>query len=341
MVISQIAAPVRLFLAKHDPDGKKFICLVTVSGIPLRIGPPRLGLKDALRVRQLRSKLADLKDREKQAGPGEAKAVREDISRTEEEISKLARTREGASVDSELALVREGTYPLEGWLPNRYFIGFKGREVPGMPGKVMAVCRLDGPSEAAVYRMIGDSLFAEEHGLKGKAYFDARWPEKGDKGLSAYQAYDLAIRRTARMVEKGGRMPVVLDGREALFGPGEAPDAALYCGWYSLARYIDAFTWSRGAVGFHVASAECTSLKNPTNTGWCRKMLEKGAAATLGPVAEPYLQSFPEPGVFFGCLLDGNCLAECFMAANPFWSWQMVLIGDPLYRPFKPRAQVK
>jgi hypothetical protein len=52
-------------------------------------------------------------------------------------------------------------------------------------------------------------------------------------------------------------------------------------------------------------------------------------------VAEPYLESFPEPGVFFGSLLAGNSLIESYTIANPFWSWQMVLIGDPLYRPFK------
>ena len=65
-------------------------------------------------------------------------------------------------------------------------------------------------------------------------------------------------------------------------------------------------------------------------------MLEKGVAATVGPVAEPYLESFPAPEAFFGCLLDGGALVECYMVSNPFWSWRMVLIGDPLYRPFRP-----
>jgi hypothetical protein len=65
-------------------------------------------------------------------------------------------------------------------------------------------------------------------------------------------------------------------------------------------------------------------------------MLEKGVAATLGPVAEPYVQTFPMPDVFFGLLIDGRLsLAECYGLSTPFWSWQMVLIGDPLYRPFK------
>jgi len=55
-------------------------------------------------------------------------------------------------------------------------------------------------------------------------------------------------------------------------------------------------------------------------------------------VAEPYVQAFPLPQVFFSCLLDGNTLADCYALSNSFWSWQMVLIGDPLYRPFKNRT---
>jgi len=335
-----LAAPIRNFITRYDPDGNRFSCLVLFYGVPLRIGPPRLSVMDEIRVQRLRLALAKLKEKEKamKGKPGqETNALKGAIDRAEHEIARISRSREGAAVDSELSLVMESGHPVEGWLPNRFFIGFRGMDTATMPQRVMAVCRLDGPTEAAVYRIIDDSLFAEGHGLSGNAYFDARWPDTGGTDRSAYRAYDRAIHRTAQMVEKSGRMPVILDEREALFGPGEAQNAALYCGWYSLARYIDAFTWARGAVGFHVASAECTTLKTVTSTVWCKQMLEKGAAATLGPVAEPYLQSFPDPGVFFGSLLDGNTLVESYTIANPFWSWQMVLIGDPLYRPFKRR----
>ena len=88
-----------------------------------------------------------------------------------------------------------------------------------MPLSVMAVCRLDGPTEATVRRIIDDSLFAEEHGLKGKAYFDARWPYPSANETSHYRLYDKAIHNTARIVKKTGRMPVVLDEREALLAP--------------------------------------------------------------------------------------------------------------------------
>jgi uncharacterized protein (TIGR03790 family) len=67
-------------------------------------------------------------------------------------------------------------------------------------------------------------------------------------------------------------------------------------------------------------------------------MLEKGIAATLGPVGEPYVQAFPPPEIFFGFLVDGYLsLAEVYIISLPHLSWKMALIGDPLYQPFKTR----
>ncbi|MBS3919109.1 MAG: TIGR03790 family protein [Deltaproteobacteria bacterium] len=37
-----IAAPIRTFLKKNDPEGNKFLCLVTMYGLPLRVRPPEL-----------------------------------------------------------------------------------------------------------------------------------------------------------------------------------------------------------------------------------------------------------------------------------------------------------
>jgi hypothetical protein len=31
-------------------------------------------------------------------------------------------------------------------------------------------------------------------------------------------------------------------------------------------------------------------------------------------------------------------LAEVFALTNPFLSWRMILVGDPLYNPFKNRS---
>ena len=198
------------------------------------------------------------------------------------------------------------------------------------------VSRLDGLSVSTVKRIIQDSIKAEKNGLKGTAYFDARWPMPTKQKLSGYALYDNSIHLAADRIRKSNLLPVVVNNSKELFRPGEAPDACLYCGWYSRANYVDAFIWQSGAVGYHIASSECVTLKKRNSRVWCKMMLEKGVAATIGPVGEPYVQAFPLPEVFFGLLIDGYLsLAECYQVSLPFLSWKMVLIGDPLYRPFK------
>jgi uncharacterized protein (TIGR03790 family) len=342
-----IASPIRAFLKVNDPESNKFMCLVIMYGIPLRVRPPELTTKEIKELSELHKQYKSIREQINQEGQQKDDqkllSLREEEARIRRQIDNKRKIGQGGAVDSELALVREESYPLEGWLPNKFFLGFRGKEIKNMPQKVILVSRLDGPSEVIVRRIIDDSLKTEKEGLHGKAYFDARWPEKGDKPASSlgkevtsYSFYDKAIHNAANLIEKKNRMPVILDSQEALFQPGQCPDAALYCGWYGLARYVDAFTWVRGAVGYHIASGECITLKDKKSQVWCKMMLEKGVAATLGPVAEPYIQAFPLPDLFFPLLIEGKLtLAECYALANPYWSWQMVLIGDPLYRPFK------
>ena len=232
--------------------------------------------------------------------------------------------------------MRAPAYPLAGWISNPYFLGNAKRETVVPKDLALMVSRIDGSSETVVRRIIDDSILAEKMGLKGIAYFDARWPDTRGEEKSGYAFYDQSIHLAADKIEDRNRMPVVVNDQAALFGPGECPQAALYCGWYSLARYIDAFDWQRGAVGYHIASGECATLQRPDFKGWCKMMIEDGAAATIGPVSEPFVQAFPVPEVFFELLTEGYLsLVECYTVSLPVLSWKMVLIGDPLYRPFK------
>ena len=255
-------------------------------------------------------------------------------------IDKLPDRNMRAAVDSELALAQAGQYELAGWQKNPYFLGFREDNTTLKKDQVLLVSRLDGPDMATVYRIINDSLETEKIGLRGKAYFDARWPGRKEHNannnkLSGYKLYDQSIHNAAQAVAK--RMPVVIDAQEKLFPENSCPDAALYCGWYSLGKYVDSFTWQKGAIGYHIASAECATLKNHNSSLWCLKMLEKGVAATIGPVYEPYVQGFPLPELFFGELVEGYMsLGESYLVSLPYLSWQVILIGDPLYQPFSP-----
>ena len=296
----KIRKPVRQALARLDP-GRRVRCLVVVYGMPLAIRPP---------------------------GPEES---------PQQDQAEQMTTK--AAVDSELALVLTDDYPLAGWLPNPYFRGLRGQATLLARDRVLIVGRLDGPDPATVRRLVDDTLQAEKEGLHGRACFDARWPKPTGKNLSGYALYDASLHAAADGVRASGQMEEVrLDERDELFRPGECPQAALYSGWYSLGRYIDAFGWVRGAIGYHIASAECTTLKDKGSQVWCKRMLEKGVAATIGPVNEPYVQAFPLPELFFTSLTEGYLsLGESYLVSLPYLSWQMVLIGDPLYQPFKPR----
>jgi uncharacterized protein (TIGR03790 family) len=335
---TKVAMPVKRYIEKNK--SKIHIrCLVLMYGIPLKIAPPEIKIGERMEVVELKNKRAALKTQLQKIGK-EKKKIRDDIkkelNRLNKKIGELEKSDQLASLDSEIALVLEKDYPLSNWMPNPYYLGFKDKTLAIKKEHVLMVSRLDGPNTKIVKRIIDDSIKTEKRGLSGTAYFDARWPDPGDKKLSAYAIYDKSIHLAAERVKKSRRLPVVLDEKPALFKPGTCPNAALYCGWYSRANYVDAFKWKPGSIGYHIASSECTTLKRKNSNVWCKKMLEKGIAVTIGPVAEPYVNAFPLPELFFGLLVDGNLtLAECYLVSLPYLSWRMVLIGDPFYRPFK------
>jgi len=319
---------------------KNIRALVTMFGVPLKVDAPQLSRDEKEKCRALvqqKQKLQELLDASANEKISERKVVTAKIATLNKKISALKKRDYSAAVDSELSLVLAPDYALKFWQPNPYFLGFAGQSVPIAKGDVLFVSRLDGSSVELVKRIIDDSLFAEKNGLVGRAYFDARWQRaKIGKKLTGYAFYDNSIHRAAENMHKRALMPVVVDNQKTLFQAGDAPHAALYCGWYSLAHYIDAFDWQRGAVGYHIASSECATLRSGNSQVWCKKMLEDGVAATIGPVGEPYVQSFPLPEIFFHYLTDGYySLVEAYYLSLPYLSWRMVLIGDPLYRPFK------
>lgn len=311
-------------------------CLVTMYGVPLRITATATNPADRVQLRRLQQERDTIKKQQTKEESEQSRKKRRTQITTQITQLKLKTTR--AAVDSELALVLTADYPLGGWLKNPYYIGFKNTPTLLTKNTVLMVSRLDGPDPDIVRRIMSDAVQVEQTGLKGKAYLDARWKASNKKKLSGYALYDHSLHLAAgRLAKYPHFTKVQLDTQNSLFQPGEAPNAALYCGWYSLSTYVDAFSWKQGAVGYHIASGECTTLKKKNSQVWCKRMLEEGVSATLGPVFEPYIQAFPLPELFFTALSEGYLsLAETYLISLPYLSWQMVLIGDPLYQPFSP-----
>ncbi|MCP4709205.1 MAG: TIGR03790 family protein [Planctomycetes bacterium] len=248
-----------------------------------------------------------------------------------------------SSFDSELSLILWTPYSLTNWQlnhlrawPSNLDKMFPDNTPSAQKQPIMMVARLDGPTHEIAQGLIDKAITAEKTPLSGTAYIDARGRRKANPDFGSYEFTDDSLRKTAQILRENTALKVVLDDKEALFPPNSCPDTTLYCGWYSLKNYIDSFKFNLGAVGFHIASFEAQTLRSgtPDSNIWCQRLLEKGITATLGPVNEPFLLSFPLADQFFADLTGGDyCLVECFYRTKPFNSWQFTLIGDPLYRP--------
>ena len=251
-----------------------------------------------------------------------------------------------ASFDNELATLWLGRPPRSKWLPNPLAQPAAanpnanpnaGAGAPAERG-ILMVARLDGRDPAQARRLVDDALAAEQNGLAGKIVVDSRGlrPQGADGTDDAYAVFDEQLRQLAAYLQKNATLPVVADDRPDVIAPLPGVDgAAVYVGWYSLQNYVPGVRLVPGAVGYHVASLEMRSLRSPSQLGWVRGLLDDGVAATLGPVSEPYLATFPPPGRFVPLLLSGRLpLAEVYWRTTPCLSWKMGLIGDPLYRPF-------
>ncbi|MFB0521002.1 MAG: TIGR03790 family protein [Desulfatiglandales bacterium] len=242
-----------------------------------------------------------------------------------------------ASVDSELTLMVAGPYQHAQWLPNPFHASYDHLPfIRRVRAKSLMVGRLDGPTPESAKRLVDDAVATERVGLRGVFYIDARGLTDSDATNSLYSGYDQHLFNLYHILKDRSSMEVVIDKGPELFPVGACPQAALYCGWYSLGNYVDSFKWERGSIGFHVASAEASTLRARESNVWCKRMIEEGVAATLGPVEEPYLLSFPLPDHFFPLLMSGKApLLEVYFRTTPYISWRQILIGDPLYIPFK------
>ena len=342
---ARLAGPLRAVLAGRRAAVK---VLLTVYGVPLRVGRHMPTPVETAEADRLRPELdaagkrpAQLeKDKAPPSAVAEAVAWRNAL---DFRIRSLVRAESHASVDSELMCLWWGPYRLDRWAINPlYFRISAGYRAAAPP--TLLTARLDGPTPEAAKRLVDDAVAVEARGLAGTACIDARGlafsPTKADPGIG-YGGYDESMRETARLLERAG-LSVLLDDKPELLPAGAAKDVAMYCGWYSHGKFVDCCAFAPGAVAWHLASSEAVSLHDPNSTLWCPNLLKKGVAATLGPVAEPYTFGFPKPAEFFGFLATGELtLVECYARSMLFCSWMTVLIGDPLYTPYKKNPKLK
>ena len=331
----QLAEPIRERLLSPGAGGQ-IKCLLTTYGVPIKVegrGPLK-GREDKLKqlqklAEQEKNRIEQLNNNEPGKSAQQKEKANRKLKHLESEINLITGKETGASVDSELSMVLFGNYELYRWQPN-----ILKNNTLGLSFNTLMVCRLDGPNEGIAKGLVDKAITAEKTGLKGIAYIDSRGIAE-DRKLYSTGYYDQSLRELAALSKLRTELTVKEERTEKLFAAGACPQTAIYCGWYSLKKYIDAFDFVDGAIGYHISSWEAVDLRDPNSSQWCPAMLRDGITATLGAVAEPYLHSFPEPRAFFSELFNGRCLVEAYYHTKPFNSWQLVLIGDPLYIPFK------
>ena len=336
---TKLAEPMRKSLnSKKD----KIKVILTVYGVPLRVGAKILSGDEKVKADEIKKQLDDsrkeLENAEKvKAGKDKIDGFKKKIVDLNSQHRIAIATESLACVDSELMCLWWQPYDLSRWQPNPLYWKAPQDIKNRFPSTIMT-CRLDGPTAEIAKRLVDDAIEVEANGLKGKVYFDARgigMNPKNPGDASGYGGYDESFREAAALLKSVG-MDVTLDDKGALFEPDSCKDAALYSGWYSHANFIDCCKYVKGAVAWHLASSEAITLRNPASKVWCPNLLQKGVAATLGPVAEPYTIGFPKPSEFFGFLITGKyTLVETYSRTTYLTSWMTVLIGDPLYNPYK------
>jgi uncharacterized protein (TIGR03790 family) len=232
-----------------------------------------------------------------------------------------------AAVDSELALLAQGPMPSLGFVRNPLFNVRRTADISA--GLVVKVSRLDGPDDAAARSLVTSALLGEQQGPIGRYYVDFGGPHaSGDRWLE----------QAREQLNELGFFGDVHSG-PGLFDVADRFDApAFYFGWYAAevaGPFLrEGFRFPPGAIALHIYSFSAATLRS-ADRNWCGPFIARGVAATFGNVFEPFLEFTLRPDLLLAQLRAGATLGDAAWFATPALSWQTVVIGDPLYRPFK------
>ena len=196
------------------------------------------------------------------------------------------------------------------------------------------VGRLDGPSSEIAHRMIDEALAFEAAAPTGAAWVDRGWKERSEDEFASYASVEWDLTRLAQVFEAAG-FETHFEETEAEVGTLPAPlkgDALYYGGWYSFNNYNDVWTWQPGAISLHFDS--CSACNPRGGPNWSANVLERGALATMGAVAEPYVVGLMEYDQFYRHFFAGYSFVEAAYMASPVSEWMATYLGDPLYRPY-------
>jgi uncharacterized protein (TIGR03790 family) len=259
-----------------------------------------------------------------------------------------------ASVDSELTVLYTKMtgrpVPVSGPFVNPFYLDTRpvreARPFSHRDHQIYLVTRLDAFTVDEVLQLIDR---AQSPVSDGSIVLDQR------AGLSDQTADEWLAEAARRIQDQGQGSRVALNTSMS-----SAPPADRVLGYYSWGSNDPAnrkrqfgMRFVPGAIAATFVSSDARTFNPPPNDwvpsgDWNNArglfagspqtligdLIREGATGVAGHVAEPYLRSAIKPEILFPAYLAGFNLAESFYLAMPNLSWQTVVIGDPLCRPF-------
>jgi len=201
----------------------------------------------------------------------------------------------------------------------------------------LLVARLSGPSAQLAKGLVDRALYAEHHldATTGKAWIDLRARVPNLTSGYYYHAERFIETAGGRIAWEG--VETIIDRNSAMFPNGTCDNTLFYYGWYSYHNFQPIFDGylKVGSVAWHLDSASAYILTNPDDPNWTVQMLMRGATISAGAVREPYTFAMQAGGIFYDRFFRGYTAAEAWWASIANTHWRMVLVGDPLYSPFR------
>jgi uncharacterized protein (TIGR03790 family) len=237
-----------------------------------------------------------------------------------------------ASVDSELTLLARW-HPLDGPIRNPYL--HRDDFFDSTRFGCYLVTRLDGPSAETVLAIAKRSFSVEAqrtYGSRGYVRFDL-FPGETEMAELYNEAilanYDLA-RHQSRL---SGRIGKPERTELPYYEKGACYNTFFYLGW-GVRRYDpEVFSWMPASVGVCLDAATATTLHDP-DASWVAGALDEELAATIGMVYDAGPEPYLSVAELYRNLMTGYTWAEAAYMSLPHLSWQGVVLGDPLYKPF-------
>ncbi len=234
--------------------------------------------------------------------------------------------RDFASVDGELALLRQGDYQIEGAFENPWL---NSHERLTFETKILVVCRLDGPTVEIAKGLVEKALLAEALGCYGESFLDTRGPNLE----GGYKQRDDQMVKVAD-AWKAGEIKFVHDTDPAVLDLSTRSETLHYYGWYAGSQKPKgAVKFRTGGICIHLHSFSAGTIR-ANDRNWVGPLLSWNATCSYGTVYEPLTVGFPYEHIFWDRLVKGWSFGEAGQVANHLLSWQAVFCGDPLYTPY-------